>query len=115
MRGIVSAIVANDLDDWPQWEPIHPADEVQWFTVYIRSSEGGGSDSFQVAVATPQGLTERRGKTPFVGLVVRALTPACVEAAIQTFVARVEATTWAGLAEQLAPTMVWEFTDYRPA
>lgn len=114
MHAEVKAIQANAILLWPTWEPTHPADELQWFTVYIGVLDEAGADSFQVAVATPQGLKQRRSKTPFVGLVVPTFTPETVEDTIRAFVAGVEAPTWRGIAEQLAPTMRWQFTDYRP-
>jgi hypothetical protein len=70
-----------------------------------------GADLFQVAVATPAGLRERREKGRFVGLVVGEFNPQLVEEAIQGFVAGCEAPNWEGVVERLRERMRWEYAS----
>lgn len=113
MQAEVRGIEANDLPDWPRWSPSGPADEFQWFTVAVGPPGEPGADMFQVPVATPLGLRERRRKGKFVGLVVDRLEPEAVERAISDFVAGSRAPTWQGVVEQLRSRMVWEYEGYR--
>ncbi len=109
IRAKLRAIEANDIRDWPSWSPSGPADEVQWFTVSVGSLGGRGADLFQVAVATPMGLHERRDKRRFVGLVIERLEPPMVEGAIRAFVEDCEAPDWDGVVARLRQRMQWEY------
>ena len=71
-----------------------------------------GADNFQVAVATPLGLRERRRKDKFIGLVVERFEPEQVESAIRGFVTGCQAPTWAGVVELLRASMLWEYDGY---
>ncbi len=110
MRAEVKAIHANDIATWPVWEAVHPSNELQWFTVQIGPVGTSSADLFQVVVATPQGLKERRRDTPFVGIVVSTFVPAVIEQAICDTVAKVEADAWQDIVAQLQLTMRWEYT-----
>jgi hypothetical protein len=88
MQVEVRGIEANDIADWPHWSPAGASCELQWFTVTIGPPGEPGADLFQVAVATPLGLKDRRTKGKFVGLVVDRFDPPLVEQAIREFVAR---------------------------
>jgi Immunity protein 8 len=113
MRAEVRWIEANDLPGWPDWSASGPADEVQWFTVGVGPVGGPGADLFQVAVATPLGLRERRTKGKFAGLVVDRFEPRLVEQAIREFVAGSDALTWDGVVDLLRARMRWEYEGYR--
>jgi len=113
MQAEVRAIEANDLPGWPRWSPAGPADEFQWFTVTIGPPGESGADTFQVPVATPIGLRERRRKGQFVGLVVDRFEPEAVERAIREFVAGCRAPSWEGVVELLRARMHWEYEGYR--
>ena len=113
MRATVRGIQANDLPDWPNWSPVSPADEFQWFTVAVGPVGGPGADNFQVAVATSRGLRERRRDVKFIGLVVHRFEPEVVEQAIRGFVEGLQAPTWEGVVEWLQRHMLWEFAGYR--
>jgi hypothetical protein len=109
MRAAVRGIEANDIPEWPLWSPSSPSEECQWFTVSVGSAGTPGADLFQVAVATPAGLQERRDKRRFVGLVVDRFELRLVAEAIRAFVAASEALSWEGVVEQLRARMRWEY------
>jgi hypothetical protein len=113
MRAEVRSIDANDIPTWPDWQPSHPLDEYQWFTVSVGVIGSSGSSLFQVVVGTAIGIRERRHKQEFVGLVVERMEPTIIEHAIRAFVASGEAPLWELLVEQLRVNMHWEFTGYR--
>jgi|SRR5215212_1574834 len=113
MRAEVHAIEANDISAWPEWRPSSPADELQWFTVSLGPVGHHGSDLFQIVVATPAGLRERKKKEKFVGLIVDRFEPSLVEQAIQNFVADCEANTWEETVNNLRSRMHWEYENYR--
>lgn len=112
MQAEVRWLEANDLPDWPNWSPSGSADECQCFTVAIGRPGGRGADNFQVVVATPLGLRERRRKGKFVGLVVERFEPELVERAIRDFVAGSQAVTWDGVVDLLRARMLWEYEGY---
>jgi len=114
MRAEIKSIEANDLPTWPNWEAQHPADEDQWFTLTIGPTDAEGGDLFEVEVASPTGLHERRGKRPFMGVVVSVFTPEQIQQSLRAIVETLEADSWQSLAAQLQPTMVWEFDNYQP-
>ncbi len=109
MRPVVLGIEANDIPEWPRWSASGPAEEHQWFTVSIGCPGTQGADLFQVAVATPAGLRERRKKGRFTGLVVDRFESQLVETAIQAFVASCETSNWEGVVERLRQRMRWEY------
>ncbi len=113
MQAEVRRIEANDIRDWPDWSPAGPSDELQRFTVSIGPLGDPGADLFQVAVATPLGLRQRRVKGKFVGLVVDRFEPQLVEQAIREFVASSKALTWQGIVDMLRVRMHWEYEGYR--
>src|SRR3954467_258652 len=97
MHAEVRQIQANDIPDWPHWSPSGSQAEFQWFTLAIGLEGDARSDNFQVAVATWQGLRERRHKGRFGGLVVDRFEPGVVEQAIRDFVSAQQAPTWDGI------------------
>jgi hypothetical protein len=115
MQGDVRGIEANDIPDWPHWSPPDALRELQWFTITIGPPGDPGADLFQVAVATPLGMKERRIKGKFVGLVVDRFEPSMVEKAIREFVANSQALTWQGIVEILRAKMRWEYEGLRKA
>lgn len=113
MQADVRTIEADDIAEWPEWLPVDAACEYRWFTVTIGPSGDPGADLFQVAVATPLGLKDRRTKGKFVGLVVDRFEPSIVESAIRDFVAQSQALTWQGIVELLRVKMRWEYEGLR--
>jgi hypothetical protein len=113
MQAEVRGIEANDIADWPHWPPADVSCELEWFTVTIGPPGESGADLFQVAVATPRGLKDRRTKGKFVGLVVNRFDPPLVEQAIREFVACSHALTWQGVVDLLRAKMRWEFEGLR--
>ena len=109
MYAEIRNIEANDIPSWPDWSPPDPLCELQWFTVSIGPHGDPGCDYFQVAVATPFGLKERRQKGKFAGLMVERFEPKLVEAAIFDFVDQARAPTWQGIVELLRKRMLWEY------
>jgi Immunity protein 8 len=93
MEADLRAIEANDIPDWPNWSAVDASNELQWFTLTIGLPGDAGSDLFQVVVATPIGIRQRREKGKFVGLVVDRFEPTVVETAIRDFVASCKALT----------------------
>jgi len=109
MEADLRAIEANDITDWPNWSASDPLNELQWFTLTIGPPGDPGSDLFQVAVATPIGVRDRRDRSKFVGLVVDRFEPEIVEAAIRDFVASCNALTWSGIVDLLRKQTRWEY------
>src|ERR1043166_9742146 len=97
MQGVVHWIQANDIPEWPKWSSPEPWCEAQWFSVTIGPPGDPGTNYFQVEVATPLGINERRDKKKFIGLVVDYFEPELVERAIRDFVANSQALTWQGI------------------
>jgi hypothetical protein len=113
MRAEVKFIEANDVPNWPDWEPVSARDECQWFTVTVGSSESRAGDLFQVCVATARGIKERRLREKFVGLVVPTFEPTIVENVIREFVVAVEGPSWEVIATELGKLGRWEYDGYR--
>ena len=113
MQAEVKTISANDIPEWPNWRPSDSSDEFQWLSVTIGPVGTVEADLFQVAVASYRGLKARWHKTKFVGLMVDVFDPQDIEKTIEEFVTSIEAPTWEAVAEQLQPTMRWEFAEYR--
>jgi Immunity protein 8 len=101
MRAEVRGIEANEWPDWPARPSGALGEEFAWFTVSVGAVGSPGADLFRVAVATPAGVSRRRNKRPFVGLVVQRLDPAAIDRLIRDFVAYAEGPTWEIIAEQL--------------
>jgi Immunity protein 8 len=109
MRPELRGIEANDICEWPRWSPSGPAEEHQWFSVSVGLPGTPGTNLFQVAVATPAGLRERRRNGRFVGLVVDRFEPRRVEEAIRSFVEAAEGPDWDGIVRRLSASMRWEY------
>jgi hypothetical protein len=109
MQADVRRIEANDIPDWPNLSPADVTCELRWFTVTIGSTGDPGADLFQVAVATPLGVKQRRTKDKFVGLVIDRFEPLLVERAIREFVASTQALKWEGIVDLLRTKMRWEY------
>ncbi len=109
MEADVRGIEANDISTWPDWLPNSPADEIQWFTVSVGARGHVGADCFQIAVATHQGIQERRTKQKFVGLVVARFDPQLVENAIREYVGTCADSSWDLVVKKLRRQMTWEY------
>ncbi len=98
----------NDIPagDWPTWEPSGPTDELQWFSLDIGSADEPGTNSFQVAVATPRGLLHRP-EAP--ALLVGRFEPDEVERVIREFVGWCAAGSWEEVVRLLRTRMLWEY------
>lgn len=112
MRAWIKSIMANDILEWPHWEATCDEEELQWFSVEIGPIDEEGTNLFQVAVATPQGLQARTEKTPFRGLVVQEFTAQCVTDAITDYVKALEAQSWQQLTVQLRTVFLWEYEGH---
>ena len=110
MRGGVRGIEANSSS---LQRPPGPDAELAWFTVSIGPVGEPSTDLFQVAVATPQGISGRRDRRRFVGLVVDRFESAEIERVIREFVASIEGLCEQEVAERLGRVMHWESAGYR--
>jgi hypothetical protein len=115
MEADLRAIEANDIPDWPNWSAADASNALQWFTLTIGPPGDVGADLFQVVVATPTAIRQRREKGRFVGLVVDRFEPKLVETAIREFVASCKALTWSGVLDLLRTRMQWEYEGLHSA
>ena len=110
MKAEVKLILSNDTTDEASWRASDPANHSHWFSVDIGPVGEDSCDIFQVCVATPLAIRDRRIKRPpFKGLVLDRFAMNSAKRLIRNHVASKSAPTWEGLVEQLRETMSWEY------
>jgi hypothetical protein len=114
MRAQIKYISPNDYPDWEAFassERPEPWDDYGWFSLDIGDDEssGGGTETFQVLVATPAAV--RRAKANrggFRGIIVDVFEPEAVEKALREHVSAITGRSWEEICDKLRRIMLWE-------
>ena len=58
MKAELKQFWSNDTNDWDDWQPADPTNEMHWFSVDVRANGEEGTEHFQVAIATRRAVAE---------------------------------------------------------
>ncbi len=103
--------------DIEQGQPFDPANTLQLAEVYVGAVGEPGQEQYQVTVCTAAALAALLARQPFVvgrhWLFVSEFSAPAVEATLRKLIGKLEAPSWAELAEKVGRFALWEFEDYR--
>ncbi len=120
--GLVRAVLKSlDLEPDPATLPSDPAEFALLARLYVGPPDSPGEESFDIAVCTPQWLSQQCHANggiynPRHHLVVtlESFDKRVLHAWLDAWVRDVQGATWSEIGERLGRLGYWEFEDYTP-